>query len=563
MNKLWIAGLTLLLALTGCGDSGRDDASAPGRSGSGNPFLGQVDADTSYIYANLERMSDDLVDRFWTINEASSESMRQILESIAEDEEIPAPASALIEEMLSLTTRQGWEAAGLHANPYYAFHGVDMMPFASVEIIDGDAFAALITRIEDRLEQPLTRRSVEGTEYIWFEIAPGFGVALRHDESSFTIALVPDDAAALARFAGATSPTDPMSEQTLAAFTEDNDFLPLGSGFVDWQRAVARLMAGETPWLALTGVDQAELSEVTENEACVAEYRAITNALPRLSMGYTQLDTEGSRFVLRQETSADLGDKLAPIAQVPVSLDRDLNSLFQFGFALDLVKAREFARELVAGWVQNPPQCPSFAGIVAEAADWQQALNRPVPPMITNLQGAFITADQLELGPGSIPTGGGTLAVFMHNPQMLVGLAQGFSPAMAELNLQPGGDPQPVPPGTIPQLDQAGLNGWLGMGENAIGLAVGEDNVDRLSQSLAANRTDPYIIGARYDFDAFLELMNLAEGLAGDLGDDDTASVLEMQKAQYRMMAEIYDQGGFTVALTDRGIEFVGTVTFN
>jgi len=248
---------------------------------------------------------------------------------------------------------------------------------------------------------------------------------------------------------------------------------------------------------------------------------------------------------------------------VPVSLDRDLTSLFQFGFALDLVKAREFARELVAGWVQNPPQCPSFAGIVAEATDWQQALNRPVPPMITNLQGAFITADQLELGPGSIPTGGGTLAVFMRNPQMLVGLAQGFSPAVAELNLQPGGDPQPVPPGTIPQLDQAGLNGWLGMGENAIGLAVGEDNVDRLSQSLAANRTDPYIIGARYDFDAFLELMNLAEGLAGDLGDDDTASVLEMQKAQYRMMAEIYDQGGFTVALTDRGIEFVGTVTFN
>lgn len=561
MKLFRIAGLSLLIAVAGCGDSGPESDSAATRSAQGNPFVGEIDAGTSFVFANLERLPEDLVDRYWTVNEAGADSMRQIMEKTAADPELPAAARALIEEFSKLATREGWEAAGLHVNPYYVVHGVDLMPFASIELGDGAAFEALIGRVEARLDQPLTRRTVEGIEFIWFEISPKFGIALRHDDRRASVALIPDDATLLARFVGKTGPTDALSAESLAEFAESAGFTRHGSGYVDWQRMVERLLAGDTAFDSLIDEQHAaEWNRVRENPACVAEYRAVTAALPRMSMGYTRLDEDGTGFVVRQETSAGLGAQLAPIARVPVALDRELTSLFQFGFALDLVKARDFARELVSGWAANPPQCPSFAELAANAAEWQQALNRPVPPLVTNLQGMFVQANQLALENG-MPVGGGTLTVFMHNPQLLVGMAQAFSPAVAELGLEPGAEPQPVPPGTIPQLDQASLKGWLGMGENALGLAVGEDNIDALRQSLAATESDPLIFSLAYNFDALLELVEMAQGVVAPLAGEGSADALELQKAQYQALAAIYEQAGFTIGLTERGIEFSATAT--
>lgn len=569
MNRFCIAAIFAALITAGCGESEsgseteapQQQESRPVAASSSEPngFLGDIDADTAYFYANLERLPEALVDKAWAMNEASAKSNEAIFDALAEDEEVSPEIVALINEVKALSTREGWEAAGMHSNPFYAFYGVDLMPFAELELSDGAAFKELITRVESDLEQPLQRRDIDGVEVIWFEVAEGFGIAMTHDQDSVTAALIPDDAAMLARVAGQYEPADAMGSDALKAFNQGIGFSSYGSGFVDWQRMVNDLLTGETALSRFARDDEA-FTSVVENPACVAEYQAVTQALPRMVFGYTRMTESNADFLARQETSAELAAGLAPIAQAPVNIDRDLSGLFNFGLALDLVAGREFARGLVDGWVTNPPECPSFKDIAAQAPQMQEALNRPIPPVVTNLNGLFLEAESFSFTDG-MPTGGGTLSFFMRNPQLLVGMAQMFSPAAAEMQLEPGGEPQPVPEGAIPQLEQVNLKAWLALGENAIGIAIGEENVDSLSSAIEATSADEFLMAGRMDFRMLLELVDVAESALGDMDSDEASMGLAAQRAQYEALAEIYDQAAFKIRLGDKGIDFVAEST--
>ncbi|MFO7764540.1 MAG: hypothetical protein R6V61_12505 [Wenzhouxiangellaceae bacterium] len=565
MKRLCIAAISAALIAVGCGDSeppgpdSRDSVAPPG-DGAVNPFLGNAEADSEYVYANLQRLPESVVDKVWAMNDANAESNEAIFEALAEDEEIPAAARALLDEFKALSTRAGWEAAGLHTNPFHAFHSVDLLPFAQLELSDGAAFAELVGRIEASLEAPLDRREVEGVEVIWFDLVEGFGIALQHGPDSVTAALIPDDAAMLARVAGQFEPADPMTADALESFNRDSGLSAFGSGFIDWQRFVNTALTDESQIGGLLRGD-ASATAVIENPACVAEYRAVTRALPRLLFGYTRLGEKNADFLVRQETSAALAEGLMPIAQAPVSIDRELSGLFNFGLAFDLVAGREFARSLVDGWVANPPQCPSFASLAEQAPRIQENLNRPIPPVITNLQGVYLEAQSLTLADNGMPTGGGTLSFFMRNPQLLVGMAQMFSPAVAQIDLEPGGEPQPLPDGAIPQLDQANLDAWMAMGKNAVGMAIGEDNIDALTTAIEQTDPDDLLLAGRFDFEMLSGLIDMAESTLDDLGDENAALGLEAQRAQYEAFAEIYDQAAFRLRLSDEGIDLIAETT--
>ncbi|MCA1779861.1 MAG: hypothetical protein LC637_10895, partial [Xanthomonadaceae bacterium] len=457
MKQIWIAILASTLVLAGCGQSDAPDsktiddqpARAAGTSPS-NAFIDRIDRDTAYAYVNLERLPSHVIDKIWAVNDATSAANDSLLDALAEDDEVSTEMRALVAEITELATREGWENAGLHANPTYAIHSVSLFPFVHLELSDNDRFEALIQRVEARLDKPLPRRDVDGVSIIWFEFEPGFGIALQHSENAATLALIPDDPTMLARLAGLTGPALPMDVKTLDAFNAETGLTAYGSGFLDWRLLVAELLNPDS-MLARIGGSEA-LEQLRATPACAVELDALTTAIPRVVFGYSRLNASNADFLTRIETSPAIGQGLMPIAQAPVSIDRPLTGLFNLGMAFDLVAAREFGRSMVDGWVENPPTCPAFEGIAENAATLQQGLNRPIPPMITNLQGVFLAADELEMADNAIPAGGGTLSFYMRNPQLLVGMAELFSPAVAELQLQPGSEPQKVPNEALPQL---------------------------------------------------------------------------------------------------------------
>lgn len=564
------AFLLAALLLAGCGNGDRDvsnsaagtDAStnagatpAPRAAVPGDHFLDRVDAEPVFVYANLERLADDVVDQAWQLNEASLSSVQAALEQLAEDDEVPQPVRALLTRAVGLVERDGWEAAGLHVNPMYALHTAALFPFLEMEIADDRAFASFIGEIEQDLEQPLNRRDVDGQDIIWLEIGQNIGFAMRHGDGSLTAAVVPDMPDLLARVAGKVSPVDAMQPQALIELNREHGFAPAGSGYLDWQRLVALLMSADSPLLALS--EDEDFRSTIENPACIAEYRAIAAALPRLSMGYTRLTTTDQDFLLRQKLSMPYAGDLGPVARAAFQTDRPLQGIFNFGLAFDLLAAREFARKLVRGWVDNPPTCPNLNNIAEGAPSWQQALNQPIPPMVTNLHGLFVEADSLELGPSGMPTGGGILAFYMNNPQLLVGMAQMFSPAAAELQLAPGGEAQKVPENAIPQLQGMGLDLWMAMGQSALGVAIGDEHAESMRQALTLTDSDDLLFSTRLNFEALMQIMDLAEDALGDLADEEQLEGLQTQRAQYQALAEIYEQMAFKIRLGEQGIDLI------
>jgi len=269
--------------------------------------------------------------------------------------------------------------------------------------------------------------------------------------------------------------------------------------------------------------------------------------------GYTQLSETRADMLLRQEMSAELTAAIAPIAKAPVSIDRDLRGLINFGLSFDLLAARTFARSLVDGWIEQPPACSAFAAIAQSAPQWKESLARPIPPLITNLQGAFLELSQLK-AEQALPTGGGTLSFYMRNPQVLVGMAQMFAPVLAEMPMEPGDAPQRVPENALPQLQGTGLEAWMAMGKNALGIAIGEDNVVALGEAMKESDADDLLMAGQMDFKVLTTLMEIAEQA---LGSDETPEALAAQRASYEALAEVYEQAGFKLRLGDKGIDML------
>jgi hypothetical protein len=566
MKLLSLALLSSALLLTGCGDDSAPDAasgdaaapmaSTPKRDASAPDFFDRIDADTAYVFANLQRTPEEMVDAMWAINDASADSNQAMMEAVADDEDLPPEARAMMNEMMALTTREGWEASGLHTNPMYAIHSISLFPVAHFELADADAFRAKLDRIEASLEQPLTRRDIEGQEVLWFPLEGPIGIAVAIEDRMVTAGVVPDQPGILSRMIGAVDPADPMDPDGLQALNRDLGFTAYGSGYLDFQRVLAEVM---DPGSVLAGLDEDKELDVFRNDpSCPAEFQALVTAMPRIVTGYTEMSATRADVLMRIETSEAIGRGIAPIAQAPVSIDRELSGLLNFGLAFDLLAAREFARGLVDGWVENPPKCAAFATFAEQAPQMQATLNRPIPPMVTNLKGMFLEANTLEFGDDGMPTGGGTLAFFMKNPQLLVGMAQMFSPQVAELTLEPGGEPQPVPVDAIPQLAGTGLKAWMAMSDGAIGMAIGAEQVDGLPSRLEQNDADPFLMTGRMDFSLLTQLMDVASStIDAQGGDADAAEVFAMQREQYEMMAEYYDQGAFRIGLNEKGIDFV------
>ncbi|MFU8832970.1 MAG: hypothetical protein ACNA7J_12570, partial [Wenzhouxiangella sp.] len=343
----------------------------------------------------------------------------------------------------------------------------------------------------------------------------------------------------------------------LQSFNQARGFEPFGSGFIDFGALAARFLdQGDAP--IFPGVRGERLRAVADDQACRAEINALVRQIPRVSSGMTRLDNQEMTLHTRVETDRALGARLAGIANTPVNLETGRTEFLSAGLAFNLVAARDFGRELVAGWVNNPPECELFSEIRANAADWQLALNRPIPPFITNIHGFRLNLDRIVMRDETgVEDAAGTLAVFMRNPQMLLGMAQMFSPELAALDLRPGGEPQRLPEGMIPYM--SGVPAFLALTDGAIGLAMGEGQVAEIDDALKTTTPDSAIFGYSINMAAYGRFMEgmMSEAFAGAEPGDELPPMDFLSQ-----MGDSYEESRIQIRLTPEGIDVVNTLTF-
>ncbi|HLR87582.1 MAG TPA: hypothetical protein VK064_06875 [Wenzhouxiangella sp.] len=574
-RKLIIPGLLALL-LAACGGKDSSDPSSAAEPSTALPsatktsvsqkvdaLFERIDADTPWLFANLEVLPEELLEKAWAGFAPALGANRDSLNKLAEEMEDQPLIAALLREYADIDGPESLIERGLSINGHSAVHGVLLYPFAHWELVDADAFRAMIDRVTDDAQAEVEWRDLDDTPVLWTDLPDStLGIALSYDDNFATMAVIPDEPGLLRRVANLDQPDESFAPKTLAQFSKERGYLDYGAGFVEADKVLALLFDSDDETLAELRASTL-LGEIAGDAACRDELGALTGIFPRGSLGYTALDPGAMDFAFIQEAESDFARRLSVVADTPVQLGDHSSRLASLGLALNLIGARDFARDIVEGWAESPPRCVLFDGIGEKASGWLTALNQPIPPMVSNLYGFRANLDSLNLETIASPDATGTLAVFMRNPEMMLGMAQMFSPELAQLDLKPGGDPQPVPEGLIPNLP-ADTPVWAGMGKIALGLAFGADQKDRLNDTLDAGKGDHALFTYSMNMDGYAALMEQFADKFGDESDDGDNGDIEAQVASQvealKEMARFYESSSGGLYLTERGMEFRGSV---
>ena len=552
-NFILFTALTLLLAACGGadGDSSNENAGGNMSSGSGdNPLMGRIDADTAMILANLEPLPDDVLDQLWQPMEAMSASNLDTYDQMSDEVKAESPVvAALMKEFSTIDDRESLEALGIHSNGYWAMHMVSVYPMMHFELSDRAAFEAMLERVSTNSETDFPTREIDGEEIIWVA-EDEMGIAIHHDERFATLAVVPDDLSLLRRVAGLDQANRPFDSGSLADFNRQLGYVAHGSGFVNLQVIFNQLMDSNNSNAAPARVAM-ELDGLVNNEACLNEMDSLLTLFPRMTMGLTELNENKFDMEFVVEAEDDMAQRLSAIADTPVGLSDTGTQTFSGGIAFDVVGARNFAREVVDNWVASPPECELFSNIAQNATEWQRALNQPIPPVVTNISGLRVNIDNFVMGDdGQVADAAGTLALFVRNPQMLLGMAQMFSPELASLGVEPNGAPKPLPAGLIPNMPDLGA--FVALSDDAIGLSVGEGQQDNLPSALSGSEPDGTVLAYTINYGGYAEFMDkMMSGFNAtqDAGDD------ELPPTDFLgQIGDLYDTTSLAIKLTERGI---------
>ncbi|MDX2412373.1 MAG: hypothetical protein QNK16_08970 [Woeseiaceae bacterium] len=574
-KKVFLTAFISAFLFAACSKS--DDTGDTTILSSDDTILRYVAADTPYIFAAIEPLPDDVLDKIEPhvdqmmesyqviLKAAISEKQKEMSEEERNSDEVHK-LSAVVEEMTSLLSIEGLRGAGFSRESTGAFYGNGLLPVIRWELSDGALFEAALSRIEDKAGQKLPVAEIGEYSYRYFDADKiRFIIAVLDNQAVTTLLPAGSDDAKTSLALGLTLPADSMTDSDAlrdiaTAYGYTNHYI----GFFDFERIATRFTGvasgSDADLLALMDQDAAELSDV-----CRAEIQATAGIAPRMVMGYTTVDLSRFESSVVVELRSDVAAGLSQLPAVVPGLGGDPGGLMSFGFSLDLKAARDFFEARLDVLEAEPYECELFADLQASVANGREALKQPVPPMVYDFKGFLAVIDDIEgldITSQTPPTSvDGRFMLVMDNAQALVSMGALFSPEGAELNLQTDGKPVAL---DNAQIQSMGFSPYAAMTEDALAIGLGENAEEDLQNMLAVKAKEPgpfmsfSMDAARY-YSFIGDAMEMTEQ-----DDDGKAPPPEIQAAVSDIMdviSELYDRMSVEVDLTERGIELKSSVT--
>jgi len=575
-NRILCSIVASAFVFAGCGkkeEAASVDASALASSDS---VLLYVPADTPYVFANVEPLSDALLDKLEPKIDRMLQSYQVILREVVEakrqelsteelDSEDVKALNAVVGELMTLLSIDGMRGAGIGREATGAIYGNGLLPVIRMQLTDGALFDSAIARMEEQAGHTFSVAQVDGHDYRYFD-ADNIRILIAVIENQAVITMVPStfDEAQTEQALGLTPPKPNIAEAgVLQKIAEDYDFTNHYVGFLDVEALVEPFVGTPTginaDLLAMASHDKDELSP-----ACQSEIRSIAGIAPRIVMGYNDISVEKFDSTVVFELRDDIAAGVQGFTAAVPGLGGDKGGLMSFGMSIDVKAVRAFIEARIEGLEAAPFECEHFAEIQAGVAGARDALQQPVPPMVYDFKGFLAVIDKIEgldLATQTPPTSiEGSFLLAMDNAQALVSMGALFSPELAALNLQSGGEPVAL---DIPQLQAMGVAAFAALSDDAIAISVGADGAGKIPEMLDASVSEP-VPFLSFSIDAARYYGFLGEAIAaGETADDDAASP-EMQAAMKEVMmavSDLYDRMSADVLLTSRGVELRSSVT--
>lgn len=561
MNLSRTLALAILLSLTAaCGS--KPDEDSP---------LAFVPADTPYVFANLKGIPEKVSEPWFALQEPLNAAYGEFLAAMRNDAaNLPGRGAGerllpLLELFEGKLSAQGFEEMGFRRDGLGAFYGVGMVPVLRVELADEQAFRGLIAELEQRRGEVIPVAEIDGQPY-WRVASTEqhvpelvFAVVGKH-----LVVTLDFDAKGpqLAALLGLQRPEHSLLDSgELEALNEEYGFTPYGTLLVDTRRLVG-LLGGDDAGGSAGMLNNAG---VPMTPACRRELVTAAEALPRLVSGYDELSAERADMRMVAELRPDLAAGLRPLAAPVPGLGGGERLPFDFGIGIHLDKLAEFLQARAAAVAADPYRCPWLAPLNSGGNAQQLA---PLYMAAGWFSGARLALSELRWQGREPEAIEGVLVVASPNPAALIGMAQGFLPQLAGLNLSPGSGPQPLDTSALGAMFPAAAGQpYIAVDEQAIGVAVGADAPAQLTERLeAAAPKVPPLLHIGYDgalYGALLENLGaIAEDAAGAAEDAAGASPDRQALTQVRLfedaLREIWrrvDRAEFDVLVTERGLE--------
>ena len=527
--------VALVIALV-AGCSKKPDADSP---------LAFAPATTPYVFANLKPLpksvSESWFAQFAPLNDAYGQwlaDLRAHPNRAPEEVRTLLPLLELLEGRLSYA---GMEEMGFRHDGLAAFYGVDLVPVLRMELGSTQKFRALVADFEQRRGKTLETGKVEDQEY--WRLGGDSG------ESGLILAIIGDHLVAtldvgaegppLARLLGLQRPPSTLLDSDeLAAINDDHGLTPYGTFLLDTRRLAGALSGGEVPAMGLP------------SPTCQTELAGLAEAMPQILGGYEKIESKSMRMKSVAVLRDDLATALQAIPAPVPGLGGNDRSPFELGLGMHLDKLADFLQTRSGALTETPYRC-----------EWLTSLNaggnaQQLAPLY--MAAGFVTGMRMTLSDvrwaGQMPESvSGALVAASPNPTGLVGMAQGFLPQLASLQLRPGGEPQQLDLGPMAALVPGQSAPYIAMSEQGLGVAVGDDASRQLQARLAAapGKESPLFLLA-YDGALYAQLMQAANTALAGLGGGQSSAADELL-AQWFLGI---DRLEFQVLATERGVEF-------
>ena len=471
-----------------------------------NPLLAYAPADTPYVFAALEPVpegvSDAYIARIQPMLDVVSGKVEQFNENYASAEHqgnhMAALASAIMDELGGSVSVEGLKRLGISIQSHHAMYGMGMFPVIRLGLSDAQALRDAIGRIELKAGFELPVSTHNGTDY-WRvsedDMSVGLYIAILDGQVAISFFPVSAQDDLLPALLGQEMPSQSMAAtNTLAILNSDKGYTGFGSGILNLESMTNELLDPNSATRSYLGPEFA--NELPSLDAtCVAEIKQLVAKTPRMTAGTTRLTA--NEFAMRYELEMDgmlAGALSGLVSDTPVAADGDRP--LSASLALKVGKLRTFMLEKANAIVASPYQCEHLQEINQNAIQMAQQLNIPMPPMVNNLLGVRVSVNEID-PTAQIPIESGLMAIHVEKPEMFAGMASMLVPGFEELDLANQSEPVRIP---AEMVHMQNLDIFALMGDNAIGLAIGENNARGLGEFMAVqNQENGTFFSVAYD----------------------------------------------------------------
>lgn len=523
-------------AFVGCSSAPKTKDQALSESGERQPpHLKYIPAQSPYVLTSLKPMPAELIEPFLAGNEELSERMiagmaQQISDEFGAAEPLERLFVALLEEMSGVTTIEQMEEKGFSSRAHLAFYGIGWLPAMRLTLGDAEKISALLDRLDERAGLNPQSRTLGKTTFRQYnsDDEAGVKVAVAVHEGQLILGGAPGEAFEeyIGYLFGETSIGRSMAESTrLEDLQAKHGLSPYSLGYIDLVELTRGLVTA-APQDPISAAIIGALDYQVEpglSEVCEQEIIGLAESAPQVALGYTEVTPELVAGKLVLETDQDFAQELAEIVAPIPGLDAQTleGSLFALGLGINLKNAFDFVNLQASRINSEPFECESFNDLNELARDLPSSLAM-IPPVVSGLQGLFVSLTEMDLGAESFKGYG---LVSSDDPSGLWGLLRSFAPQLAEVNLQADGEPVGLP--TLEEFPEA-VDPHLIMNHHTLGFSIGLGLEQKLKESLSdgeeqVSMGDPLMVLA-YDYG---ELMSQIGELDAGMQDDGFEGALD------------------------------------